>query len=363
MTPSSRSDRRDAAEGPLVSVVTPFYNTAEYLENCIESVLAQTYRNFEYVLLNNCSDDGSREIVQRYAAQDDRIKLHTNAKFLNQTQNYNAALKLISPESRYTKIVQADDAIFPRCLEEMVAVAESDPTVGLVSAFALRGRKVILDGFPFDGDVVSGRELCRHQLLEGVPFVASATSYMYRSEIVRGRDPFFRENTWFDDTETCYTALEHWNFGFVRQVFSFLRDDNVSTMSRIKALDPEWWLLDHLIMLRLFGRRFLNEEEFERRWKAVEREYLEHLAPYYLLVRDPAFWNFHEIGLRSVDYELDPSRMRWLAARYALGLLVRPRDLAYCVSGLFAAVRRRVAHAWRRGTAIPYRCAVAEDET
>ena len=51
---------------PRVSVVTPFYNTAEYLAECIESVLAQTYTNFEYILVNNKSTDGSREIAERY---------------------------------------------------------------------------------------------------------------------------------------------------------------------------------------------------------------------------------------------------------------------------------------------------------
>src|SRR5262249_4091268 len=48
---------------PLVSVVTPFYNADEWLEECIESVLAQTFTHYEYVLLDNCSTDGSTEIA------------------------------------------------------------------------------------------------------------------------------------------------------------------------------------------------------------------------------------------------------------------------------------------------------------
>ena len=49
-----------------ISVVTPFYNTAPYLAQCIESVLAQTHRNFEYVLVDNQSTDGSAEIAASY---------------------------------------------------------------------------------------------------------------------------------------------------------------------------------------------------------------------------------------------------------------------------------------------------------
>ena len=63
-----------AVEAPLVSVVTPFYNTAAWLTECIESVLAQTYHNWEYILVDNCSADGSTEIARRYAKTDSRIR-------------------------------------------------------------------------------------------------------------------------------------------------------------------------------------------------------------------------------------------------------------------------------------------------
>src|SRR5882724_7298074 len=59
---------------PLISVVTPVYNGAEHLAECIESVLAQTYQNWDYTIVDNCSTDGSVEIARRYAAKDRRIR-------------------------------------------------------------------------------------------------------------------------------------------------------------------------------------------------------------------------------------------------------------------------------------------------
>lgn len=207
---------------------------------------------------------------------------------------------------------------------------------------------MILDGFPFAGNVISGRELCRRQLLEGRLFFASPTTVMYRSEIVRGREPFYQDGRYFEDTENCYDVLQTWNFGFVRQVLSFLRDDNESFMLRIRALDPCWWMLDRLLMLRQFGLHFLNTEEFDERWSEVERQYLDHLAPYCLLDGNRAFWDFHIRGLQSVGYELSRSKMRLLASGYMFRLLTRPRECASRLAGLFPAVERRIERARRR---------------
>ncbi|HWH03492.1 MAG TPA: glycosyltransferase family 2 protein, partial [Gemmatimonadales bacterium] len=67
---------------PLVSVVTPVYNTGKYLAECIESVLAQTFTDFEYVILDNASTDDSPEIIARYARRDPRIRVVRNERLL-----------------------------------------------------------------------------------------------------------------------------------------------------------------------------------------------------------------------------------------------------------------------------------------
>src|SRR5579864_8803850 len=102
---------------PLVSIVSPVYNESEHLAECIESVLAQTYQNWDYTIVNNCSTDGSMEIARRYAAQDRRIRIHENQHFLPVIQNHNAAFRQTSPDSKYCKVVLSDDWIFPECIE------------------------------------------------------------------------------------------------------------------------------------------------------------------------------------------------------------------------------------------------------
>jgi glycosyltransferase involved in cell wall biosynthesis len=143
---------------PLVSVVTPFHNTAEYLPECIESVLNQTYGAFEYILVDNCSSDGATEIAESYTRRDSRIRFLRQSSLLPQVQNYNSALSYISRQSVYSKVVQADDYIFPDCLKLMVQAFEQSTAIGLVSAYDLKSNVVRGSGFPERRTVLSGRE-------------------------------------------------------------------------------------------------------------------------------------------------------------------------------------------------------------
>ena len=146
---------------PLVSFVTPFYNTRDFLVECIESVLHQTYANWEYVLVDNQSTDGSSEIAAQYASRfPEKIRVIRTESFLSQVENYNFALTRIALESKYCKMVQADDWLFPECVSRMVEIAEEHPSVGIVGAYRLENDQVDLDGLPYPSSEVSGREVC-----------------------------------------------------------------------------------------------------------------------------------------------------------------------------------------------------------
>src|SRR6516164_5035732 len=153
---------------PTVSICLPVYNGERYLAQSIESALAQTYEDFELLIANDCSKDGSQNIVESYAQCDRRIQAWTNATNLGHYPNYNACIKRAS--GRYIKLFAQDDVLKPELLERMVAVFEANPTVSLAATARIwideEGRQIPAESYldvrltrPFKQDtLVPGRE-------------------------------------------------------------------------------------------------------------------------------------------------------------------------------------------------------------
>lgn len=309
---------------PKVSVVTPFYNTEAFLEECIRSVLAQSFGDFEYLLVNNRSTDGSLAIASQYAAADPRIRLITNEAFVPQVQNYNGALAAIGADSEYCKIVQADDWIDRQCLEQMVALADSDESIGIVSSYRLDDRRVTCTGLPYTERVIEGHAICRQQLLDGIFVFGSPTTLLLRASIVRERRPFYDEGRLHEDTEVCYEILKDWNFGFVHQVLSFTRRGNESIVSAARDFDPD--LLDKLIVIRRFGAEFLSPQELDACWRRQETRYLRRIAEAKILGRPPEYWEYQRRGLATIGYELSAAKLLRQAVPVLLDLALNPKS-------------------------------------
>lgn len=322
---------------PLVSIVTPFYNTESYLSECIESVIRQTYPNWEYILVNNCSTDQSKEIAEQYSRlHPERIRLENNTAFLSQVANYNHALSLTSPQSKYCKLVQADDLLFPQCVELMVEVAESDASVGVVGSYGLEGRFVCFDGLPYPSPVVSGRDACRLFLMDNCYLFGSPTQLLVRSDLVLSRQPFYDESYYpFEDAITIFDILRKCNFGFVHQVLTFSRRDNASIMQSLLEIDSQRAF--DLLMVREFGQSALTPEEYRGRLKTKERAYAQLLTDGAVLLRSTSFWKFHNSMLKRMGYRLKSRRAIWLLFLSMCDVFLNPKNT---LSQFVRAVRR-----------------------
>jgi glycosyltransferase involved in cell wall biosynthesis len=314
------------SDQPLVSVVTPVYNGERYLTECIESVLAQTYENWEYVIVNNCSTDRSLEIATRYAEKDSRIRVHSNREFLPVIQNWNHALRQISPESKYCKEVHADDWLFPACLAEMVAVAETHSSVGMVGAYRLEGPWVESDGLPYPSTIVPGREVCRLSLLGQLHVFASPTSWLIRSDHLRSRKAFYNESYLHADAEACFAVLRHSDFGFVHQVLTFTRLHSQSiSASLAQQLDTP--RLDLFRILKEYGPVYLSAEDYDACVKKSINAYYRFLAHNVVRRKGRDFWEYHRTGLETLGYPFSWAKLVRVSVAWVLGHLLNPKRI------------------------------------
>jgi glycosyltransferase involved in cell wall biosynthesis len=294
---------------PLVSVVTPFYNTSQYLAQCIESVLGQTYSHFEYVLMDNCSTDGSAEIAESYARRDPRIRLIRCVEFLPQLANYNRALKAISDASKYCKIVQADDWIFPQCLESMVGTFDRSEAIGLVSSYWLEGNELqptaipryteITPGYT---EILLGRECARWYVQTGSSIFGSQSQVMYRSSLVRCNEKFYNPSFYFADLQKhIEIVVDNWNFGFVHQVLSFSRRDNDgSILGAVKESFEPYQMLPYIVARR-YASVLMEPNEASLAISRHKRIYYRDLAKAALRLKGVSFWQYHKTALKALN--------------------------------------------------------------
>ena len=114
---------------PCVSVGMPVYNGERFLKEALDSILVQTFEDFELIISDNASTDGTQEICQAYATQDQRIRYYRNEQNLGAAANYNRVFKLAS--GKYFKWASHDDLCAPEFLERCVEVLERKPSVVL----------------------------------------------------------------------------------------------------------------------------------------------------------------------------------------------------------------------------------------
>jgi glycosyltransferase involved in cell wall biosynthesis len=324
---------------PLVSIVSPVYNEAKYLAECIESVVAQKYQEWDYTIVDNCSTDDSLKIAQRYALKDSRIKVKRNNRHVGVVENHNLAFRAIAQDSKYCKLVSGDDWLYPECISRLVDLAEQHPAVGVVGAYAINSETIVRwCGLPYNTAVFRGQEICRQFLLGKIDSFWVPSSVLYRSSLVRSVSEFFSWISVSADLPACLRCLENSDFGFVHQILSFerLHDETVTAEIRRQG----YALLDRLEWLHEFGPRYLTQEDYAMRREALLSTYFRDvLAKSFITAkRDRAFWKSHRSRLRA----LGCPTYGWRFARALIGLLI---DLAgnpkRTSEAVFGRVRRR----------------------
>lgn len=189
MTDSGSSDANHRLT-PILSVVMPVHNARLYLDEAVESILGQSFSEFEFVILDDASTDGSTERLKHWAASDERIRLLQVEQNLGPVGSSNMVAR--AARAPMVARMDADDFSHPKRLEEQLQLLHADPEIGIVAS--------ICDIIDSSGQLIRGPEHWR--LLRRSAFVPFAHgSMMYRRNVFDRVGGYRRECEYWEDQD------------------------------------------------------------------------------------------------------------------------------------------------------------------
>ena len=167
-------------ENGLVSIVIPVFNRKDLIEECLKSALNQTYLNFEIIVYDNRSSDGTWELLQNITRDEERIKIFQQDKNVGPVRNWHSAIS--KANGQFLKILFSDDLIYPQFLEKTVKKFSKD--VGFVTTSFDMGPNlsqtaVMNDWIKVDGLIESSRYIDR--ALSRFAFLVSPGAALFRT--------------------------------------------------------------------------------------------------------------------------------------------------------------------------------------
>ncbi|MFL6514235.1 MAG: glycosyltransferase [Chthoniobacterales bacterium] len=280
---------------PKISVCLDSYNYGRFLPEAIESVLSQTFADFEVIICDDCSSDDSHEIARRYALKDQRVKARRNSENLGMIKNRNACLARARGE--YVKWLHADDFLCSKhALATMVSALDQNAAVSLVAS-----ARQIVDETSKPSDIwscfeqrprpISGTGVITRCLFEQRNLIGGPSAVMFRRSLAaRGFDEAFFVMA---DLEMWFHLLEQGCFFYIEEPLCAIREHSHQQTQRDKtSLAPA---LENRDLLR----RYLPKRYVElRRWN---RKYLEYDAVRRIVRRSRKIGTGREQAAAAVD--------------------------------------------------------------
>ena len=181
---------------PKISLIMSVYNGEDYLSEAIESVLNQTFKDFELIVINDCSTDKTPEILKSFAEKDERVKVHTNEVNLRLPSSLNKAISFA--QGKYIARMDADDICLPERLEKQYQFMENNPNVALSSCRFMTLKNGVISsggcGGKYDNESIKALLLVTNPILH--------PGIIAKADAIR--------SLLYDKTFTCTEDMELW---------------------------------------------------------------------------------------------------------------------------------------------------------
>ena len=244
-----------ASPSPRVSAITATYNGVQYLGSALESMLGQTFSDFEYIVVDDASTDQTPEILRGYAARDARLVVLRNEVNRNPSVSLNRALQVAQGE--YVAVLDHDDLAHPKRLALQVAYLDTHPEIGVLGAqvtiVSAQGQPLRPLSFP------TTPESSRWQILFGAPCQHSAV--LLRRALALQVGGYEEQQWWANDYQLLINLLKLTNITNLPETLASYRRHPGQTLSVYthKQLATIWMLIYTLLVERLNLRVSLDE--------------------------------------------------------------------------------------------------------
>ena len=177
---------------PKVSVLMGIYNCADTLEEAVDSIINQTFTDWELIMCDDCSTDNTLEVAQKIAEKDSRIKVIKNEKNLTLAPTLNRCIEVAS--GKYVARMDGDDICDPTRFEKEIAVLEDHPEYAFVSCqmnlFDNEGiyRVIEYKEKPQKQDFIKGSQFCHAGCMVRAEAIKAVNGYSESSEYKRVED-------------------------------------------------------------------------------------------------------------------------------------------------------------------------------
>lgn len=223
---------------PLVSVIMPAYNSENYIKSAIDSVLAQTYGNFELILINDCSTDSTLDIMNEYAKKDARITVVSNK--VNSGVSFSRNRTIMMSEGEYVAFIDSDDIWAPEKLEKQLELIASNPDAVLVytaSGFIKH------DGSKIDFILHVPEKISRKELLK--QNIISCSSVLVKRSCIEGVK--MPDDRMHEDFATWLKILksEKYAYGIDEPLLIYRISKNSKSSNKLKAALMTWRVYKH----------------------------------------------------------------------------------------------------------------------
>lgn len=244
-----------SVNGPRVSVITTVYNGERFLAEAIESILQQSYGDFEYILINDASTDSSPTILDHYASLDPRLLVFHNSSNLHIDRSLNRALG--SAHGDYIAVLDQDDLAHSQRLERQVAFLDANPEIGVVGTQAVsinaggQSRRSMV--FPIVPD------LARWVILFATPVLHSAA--MMRRSLLQKVGGYGSRSRYAADYALWAELITHTKIANLPETLvSYRRHDHqTSTVAMTPQQGEVWLLIFRMLVERLSLRVPLDD--------------------------------------------------------------------------------------------------------